>query len=396
MFDFVFYKRRWLQIGAISMLIVSVAVAFTFAPATTNALNEMGVNFVYLPLVLTAPQAGQACPQSHHNPDQWHPLVDPVTGCHYNHEHKHDPNQVNDIFGSPGVWFGGASLSYPWETPHENHEKHEAYSWMVRRGVPSHGRETWIQAFRLQVHATTAPFMADNGALHGGYLARFHSYSLEAQVCNQSGQCGLVRTGGWIDFGNLEINGYGAIPLPGEEEAVDDNGRRRIHYFHQDPELRKESQFGAPFFWYGRQRPNSPPWGNVPLNPILIAVSTTDASVNVDPDRLYELLFFCPEHDCNKNDSTIQAHVVQFSIPNAYADSNGRVNLSAYTNRYGELVTGCTTPSLNCVPLLIENAPATSGPVQHRDDTHLLDHPNSGYDEFDTSPPNLWWIDYPN
>jgi hypothetical protein len=388
-------KRSW-QMAVAAMMIVGAILAYVANIAAPARLYSAGDTAAYLPLIFRGAQAGERCPDSHHDPDQWHPLVDPQSGCYYGHEHKHDPNQVNDIFGPPGAWFGGTSISYPWETPHENHEKHEAYSWIVRRGIPSHNREAWIQDFRLQVHATSAPFTAPDGTLHGGYLARFHSYSLEARVCNNAGQCGLVRTGGWIDFGNLEIAGFGPIPLPGEAEAVTDQGRRRIHYFHADPERRRESQLGAPFFWYGRQRPQSPPWDNVPLNPVLIAVSTNDSAVNVDPERPYELLFFCPDYDCNKNDSTVQAHVVQFSLRVNYAGANGRINLATYTNRLGELVTGCTAPGLDCVPLIIDNAPATPGPIQHRDDTHLVDHPNLGYDDFDTSPPGQWWIKYPN
>jgi hypothetical protein len=391
-----FSSKRSFQIGVLGIIIAGATIANTAKNVSPAGMYTTGANVTYLPLLFRMVAAGERCPLSEHDAAQWHPLVDPKIGCHYGHEHKHDPNQVNDIFGPPGAWFGGTSISYPWETPHENHEKHEAYSWMVRRGIPSHGRETWIQDFRLQVHATSAPFRAADGSLHGGYLARFHSYSLEARFCNQSGQCGTVRTGGWLDFGNLEISGYGVVPLPGEEEAVADLGGRRIHYFHLDHERRSESRFGTPFFWYGRHRPTSPPWVNVPLNPVLIAVSTMDSAVNVDPERLYELLFFCPEYDCNKNDSTIQAHVVQFAVPPAYAGADGRVNLATYTNRYGEIAHGCTAAGLDCVPLIIENAPPTSGAIQHRDDTHLVDHPRQGYDDFDTSPPGQWWIRYPN
>jgi hypothetical protein len=382
--------RRYLFPVILALLLASAALAFSSSEDPVVAENV-----AYLPFVAQESLGLAVCPESLHDPARWHPLIDPALGCHYRHEHKHDPNQVNDIFGSPGAWFGGASISYPWQTTHENEEKHEAYGWIVRRGILSQGRPAWIQDFRLQVHATSAPFTTASGSLHGGYLARFHSFSLEARACNTAGQCGLVRTGGWIDFGNLEISGYGALPLPGEEEAVFDLGRRRIHYFYQDHAQRSDSRFGASYFWYGRQQPDSPA-ANVPLKPILIALSTMDAAVNVDPARLYELLFFCPAHDCNKNDSTIQAHVVQFTVPAAYAGSDGRVNLTTYTNRFGELVTGCTAIGLDCIPLRIENAPATSGPIQHRDDTHLLDHPQGGYDDFDTSPPGLWWIGYPN
>lgn len=390
-------KSNFARLGQrIIVFVITALILITGAPylATTPRLLADNSSIIYLPLAIRGPQP---CPDWYHDPNEWHPLVDPVTGCHYAHEHKHDPNQINDIFGPPGAWFSGTAISYPWETPHENHLKHEAYSWIVRRNIPSHNRTIWIKDFRLQIHATSAPFTAENGSLHGGYLARFHSYSLEAQVCDLLGNCGIVRTGGWVDFGNLEIDGYGAVPLPGEEDAVSDLGRRRIHYNHPDFELRWQPQFGASFFWYGRQRPPQPPWTNVPLHPVLIAVSTKDSSVNVDPDRLDELLFFCPEFNCNKNDSTIQAHVVQISVPGGpYADTNGIVNLNTFTNRYGELVTSCAVPALDCVPLIIDNAPASGGTLQHRDDTHLIDHPNTGYDDFDTSPSGHWWIKYPN
>lgn len=385
-------KRRNLLILVLALLCASTAIAYTSGNNESLAVE----NGAYLPLVGHESHRVSLCPDSLHDPTQWHPLVDPVVGCRYRHEHKHDPHQVNDIFGPPGAWFGGASISYPWQTHHENEEKHEAYGWIVRRGIPSHDRPEWIQDFRLQIHATSTPFTAADGSLHGGYLARFHSFSLEARACNTAGQCGIVRTGGWIDFGSLEISGYGDFPFPGEEDAVSDKARRRLHFFYQDMEKLKKSGANASFFWYGRHQPPNSPTAIVPLRPVVIAVSTRDAAVNIDPNRLYELLFICPDYDCNKNDSTIQAHVVQFAVRHNYAGADGLVNLAAFTSRYGELVNGCTTVGLDCVPLLIENAPVTSTPTQHRDDQHLVDHPRAGYDDFDTSPPGQWWIDYPN
>ena len=68
-----------------------------------------------------------------------------------------------------------------------------------------------------------------------GTLTRYHSFSLEAQTCNSSNQCGIVRTGGWIDFGNLEVSEDGVVPLEGQEDAVNDTARRRIHYYIINP-----------------------------------------------------------------------------------------------------------------------------------------------------------------
>jgi hypothetical protein len=61
-----------------------------------------------------SPSGAPLCEE--HDPNKWHPLYDAASGCHYEHEHKHDPNEVNDIFGAPGAWFGGDELSYPWQT----------------------------------------------------------------------------------------------------------------------------------------------------------------------------------------------------------------------------------------------------------------------------------------
>lgn len=146
------------------------------------------------------------------------------------------------------------------------------------------------------------------------------------------------------------------------------------------------------FFWYGRAGLIN---GDLPaLHPFQVAVATGDGSVNVVPNDLYSLNFFCPDWDCKLNNSTIQAHVVGFGVPSAFdPDGNDLANYSGYTDRYGVLTNGCTTPSLDCVPLLVENAPV--GQVQHRDDQDLGINP-SGEKDFDISPPGEWWIEYPD
>lgn len=355
----------------------------TVAEATTAVANAN-----------VAPSASApACDPALHDPAQWHGLWNATAGCHYNHEHKHNPHDVDDIFGPPGAWFGGGELSYPWQTfkgsngdypawsgnvaDLENIAKHNNYGWIVRRDIPAHaGMEpdgTWIRAFRLQYHGMGEPH---------DVTARFHSFSLEAEVCNLNGDCGIVRTGGWLDFGNLEIDG--AVPLPGEEDAVGDDGRRRIHFFYADPERRAEPGFKAEFFWYGRHRPIQPPFSDVPLDPMLIALAQADVWYNVDPADPHAFNLFCPDYQCNKNGSTIQAHVIQFTV--RQSDFNG------YTDRYGRLAPTCAAPGLDCVPLILEHVPL--GSVQHRDDRDLgLD--SAGAQDFDISPAGVWWIEPP-
>lgn len=354
--------------------------------------DSFGSFTVFLPIVRKSGM--QSCPPSLHNPNEWHALIDPINNCHYDHEHKHDPAEVNDIFGPPGAWFGGTSLSYPWQTTDENLTKHEAYGWIVRRGILANGRNLWIKDFRWQVHATSAPFTAPDGTLHGGYLSRFHSYSLEAQVCNSNEQCGIVRTGGWIDFGNLEIDNIDDcvyLPTdPSQQEACGNLGRRRIHFYFPGQNPPNNSTF----FWYGRAGILGDSTSIPALNPVQVAIATGDGSVNVVPNDLYNLHFFCPQWDCKLNNSTIQAHVVGFGVPNAFdPDGDGIAYFNGFNDRYGALDSNCTFVGPTCVPLIVDGAPI--GIVQHRDDRDLGVGPG-GEQDFDTSPPGQWWVEYPD
>jgi hypothetical protein len=325
-----------------------------------------------------APYAGAPlCPDSLHESTRFHTLWNAAAGCHYDHEHKHDPKEVDDIFGSVGAWFGGSEISYPWETPNENHHKHEAYGWLVRRDIPAHGENLWIKDFRLQFHAMSGP--TDT-------VTRYHSFSLEARICRQDGQCGIVRRGGWIDFGKLDVTGYGTVPLPGQDDpaVLADDGRRRIHYF-DNPEIPE-------FFWYGR---NMPP-DSAPESPDLsIALASGDTFSRVDPDNPGAMNFFCPDFHCDKNGSTIQAHVVQVvTISHLHdPDGDGFVDIDSYVDRYGDYASGCQEVSLDCTPILFEHVPL--GDVQHRDDEDLRFGPK-GAKDFDLSPPGEWWIRFPN
>lgn len=158
------------------------------------------------------------CLPSEHDPNTWHALVDPVKKCHYNHHHGDDPSLVDDLFGPVGAWFGqpGRSIAYPWQTfpisdtetnPNvdkpanvkwENEAKHEGYIWIVRRNQMCAGGRNCVTDFRLQAH-----FMSSHDA-----PVRFHSFSAELRVCEDAIRktgCGLIRTGGWMNYDKLFI-----------------------------------------------------------------------------------------------------------------------------------------------------------------------------------------------
>jgi hypothetical protein len=302
------------------------------------------------------------------NPEKWHGLWDENMGCHYDHEHKHNPNELNNIFGQPGAWFGnpGQEISYSWQTfvgangnypewsgipAHlENVAKHNNYGWIVRKDIPQYASQ-WICNFREQFHAVSAA---------PGTTTRFHSFSLEVQICTSQGDT-IIQTGGWIDFGNLEVDGN-VVVLPGESDAVGDTGRRRIHFF--DPPIPE-------FFWYGRfNRPNIQPGI---LGSTGFALATGDAWDVVNPQNPTVNTFFCPDFLCDKNGSTIQAHFVQVQLPNG--------NFDGYTDRYGLQNEDCIEVGLDCVPTIIQgtHSPAI---IQYRGDAHL-NEPTKGLVDFD-------------
>jgi hypothetical protein len=111
----------------------------------------------------------------------------------------------------------------------------------------------------------------------------------------------------------------------------------------------------------------------------------------IDPNNPAAENLFCPDYHCSLNGSNLQAHDIGLKIPSEMdTDGDNLVNFSGYTNRYGEIVEGCTAVGLDCVPLEIINMPV--GRYAYRDS-------NSGMGDgrtYDTSPSGEWWIAFPN
>lgn len=304
-----------------------------------------------------------------HDPTAWHGLYDAAKNCHYSHEHKQDPNAVNDIFGPVGALYTGQEISYPWQTfsaaGTENEMKHGGYGWLVSRdmGCSSAFADGCLTDFRVQYHAIMAA---------AGAVTRFHSFWLEARGCLESNpsRCGIIRTGGWADYGRLEIDGQ-TVALPNDPSGSVSG--RRIHYYNTG-----SSNYGT---WYGN-------------NAIaLVAIQTADMWGLVNPSNPSELHLFCPDFRCRNNNSTMQAHAIGVVIPSAWDnDGDGYVTYRGYTDRYGKIVNGCTQVGLDCVPLEVIDMPV--GTYQYRDDTHGLG--DTGRGDFDVSPSGEYWITYPN
>lgn len=292
-----------------------------------------------------------------HNPTEYHALYNAEADCWYDHEHGDDPSTVDDIFGETSSWWGGEqSISYPWQTfgfegsmsgggsdfptrtgAFENDAKHQGYKWHVRRDLPCYSQfaDGCITAIRSIDHADGS---------HGIHV-RFHSFAVEMLVCPESRptDCGIVRTGGWADKGNLAIDnqivpGYGPTQI---------NGGTRLHNYSGN------QAFAT---WYGGS------------NKADVVTQFEDMWVTVNPADPNTIIFRCPDdpNNCGYNSSKRQLHLVGSRLQptevrwlrqQGHIDANGKINYTGFTNRYGTLIrdNSCTTASLDCVPISYSN-----------------------------------------
>ena len=382
---------------------VDVKLAQQFLPAL------MMVAFAFLTGRAEAADGGvdpyPGAPQcASHNPNQWHAHWDRARGCYYDHEHKDNPGVILpgmtfeeraaaqaavDVFGAPGHWFGGTSISYPWQTFHgagssyatgpanpamyENGRKHEGYGWIVRTNIAPRSPH-FIKDYRLHYHAIFAS---------PGAVTRYHSYSLEANVCKVNEGCRIIRTGGWLDFGHLKISGR-RITLPDQEG---DGARQRLHasYRFGSGEYARREDFRTAAVWYGLfTHPDQAKstWRHddtgKPFRRLAVALETYDAWAEVDRNDPTQQTFFCPAFDCNKNGSTVKMHRLTLDIVEE--------SFNGYTDRFGLPNADCYRVNLDCIPTTIEQG--TRFYANANDYGHPLD--------YDMSPDGVWWLRYPN
>jgi hypothetical protein len=189
-----------------------------------------------------------ACPS--HNPNTWHGIWDYQRGCHYDHTHGDDPSLANVYFGTFGALWGGTTISYPFNSgPMENTMKHNGYKVSVRmpgyHPFPKCGTEdntditgdnsdNCVVAARVEYH------------LVGGLMdiiARYHSFFAEIYVCSGKSnytQCGVIRTGGLVDYGQLQAPHYNArVVRPGG--TIDFGDGMMMTYSADGPDLPNKS-----------------------------------------------------------------------------------------------------------------------------------------------------------
>ena len=321
-----------------------------------------------------------------HDREVWHALIREDGACHYDHEHKDDPNQVNDIFGVPGEWWGqpGQSIAYPWMTSEmENTRKHGGFGWMVRRDLDCPSTPC-LSAFRVQYHAVMSQM---------GMETRYHSHSGEYWIENGDGTYGLVRRGGWLDFGGLTVNYQTMIEPPMSEGLL----TLRFHLEPSDFSI----EYGAPAvgIWYGSPVAYAEPLGLLGR----VAIRTDDSFGRYQTDGSYHFFPYA-----RYNNSTMNIRNMELIVrPLWDTNQDGRVNLRGFTDHEGRIVSvqpwgdgqklidwygipqaPLVAPAeLDMIPLVIENAPA--GKV-------IPPYKETIVNEYDTSPEGESWIAHPN
>ncbi|HET7010990.1 MAG TPA: hypothetical protein VFI11_09465 [Anaerolineales bacterium] len=335
-----------------------------------------------------APTPAAAAPASHpgepyasapqcedHDSRTYHGLWDSARGCHYDHHHGDDPHTVDDVFGTDYYDWAGGSISYPWQTVNpqtgclENDCKHTGYVWLVRRDQRCYSAFTngCVVAFRALVHAMASSHDTS---------VRYHSAWLEAKVCREDAPqvCGIFRSGGWQDTGDLLIDRRRVIDYP------NNFNRFKLHFLQAG-----NARFGT---WYsmspGGEEKRGGLWG--------VTVELGDMWGPLDPADPHRMQFFCddPDTNCSWNGSRYQPHVIGVQFPPRFRsivdpDRNNIAIYDGFADRWGVPAAGCTTVSRDCIPLVIENVPIRyqyQGRFDYREYDVLFDGETSGWIQF--------------
>lgn len=327
---------------------------------------------------------------SGHNDTIWHPVSADIS-----HTHNDDPASVNHIFGPVEPYTSGQSISYPWETPNENLNKHEGYKWFVFdwgncRMTTSQlaSGNLCVVAGRIQHHVIGGPV---------GAQTRVHSFWAELQLCTQDmSQCEIFRQGGHVPYGCLRAIGAKPrthISLPSDDGFCDtqeqvDGSSYREHLQPQQVPTNKDHVYAN---W---STLNDQQMG------IQFAFSTADDWQGIDVNDPLTLNFICPDFQCKYNHTTEAFYriIVEDSFLQQFDDGTGIANFNGFTDRFGENFFNSCTLGPDCAPLIIENVPIQTATFRFlkEDFGGRTFHDEAELNDFDLSPPGEFWIEYPN
>ena len=417
--------KSLVRVVSVHLLAGTVAVAHGGSPDTIFAAGFEVPDFV-------KPFAGApAC--AHHDDSRFHELWDGLRVCHHDHTHNADPSapEAIAVFGRPGYDETGRTISYPWQTRGddgtENQRKHGGYKWLVELDLPVKTELNWdvdppnaIRGIRAQYHFLSTA---------RGTRTRLHSFWAEMQVCPVSDlqDCGIVRGGGIWDTGILHTpykerwvplpdqdppdeELYGTIRLFGVDDAPPGFTVDPYRAHHRTCEETRElfSRLPDAFdrdagsAYADTNRDNKILWTSAPNvfgynHHLGLFVMVFDASDCANPDQIYVDEPLCDDHRCRFNGSehlpfTLWAYVDP-DLDGSSLDEdgliNGRVTFHGFTDRKGNIDTGCVRADESCVPYALENAPTLyAGWDTPVDNGKWLER----FKDFDQSPDGEWWI----
>ncbi len=384
------------------------------APAPDPKSLEIGVDINKYEAMRQGALRGEydrLCTDAEHDENKWHPLVNVEKKCHYDHQHGDDPTLLNDVFGEPGAWFGkpGQSISYPWQTfkipagttnryitPEqagtqlENQHGHKMYYWVVRRNQPCDANGYCVKDFRIQFHGDTTFMHAET---------RYHSIAMEVRACkdvNDLSTCGIIRTGGWMDYRRLFAPPIGTISPGGDcgnppndaafakyfislsadtlfDDAADFQGRLDEFRCHQvlTPEViarqPKVTDNTALMEWWGHGLTDVR-FNLFVYDPISNTIETAPGSQKL------QVNYNCAEGNpsCRYNNSIFSASIGYILPVNSYlgAEMTGdlitdlSLDKKHYYTRWGDRNTSCTTVGLDCIPIEYNNLRLKQQPGQ--------------------------------
>jgi hypothetical protein len=331
----------------------------------------MKIILLLVMLAMTTPIYAQVAPYATapacltHDSRAYHGLWDSVRGCHYDHHHGGNPHDLDDVFGTElFTLLDGDGPGHPWQTFSaagiENDLKHAGYQWHTFRNV---GNGSTIPTFRLQMH--------QHSVLDAG--VQFHSYVLEMLIVDPlDGSQGFIRAMGWLNTGDLVMDGVTALNVPDNEP-----GRHKQH-----------SATGLNQIWYGATmattngtvRPNGrvdyPRWITISTSVHNAHGSTQNASPFLSNQFYCESIGIVDDTRCRANSTTYRPHLIGFNgtggnrqlhaqvAPILDPDGDGWIDGTFYHNRYGvpQPNGACNGASLDCAPYTYQHVRLSGGP----------------------------------
>lgn len=367
---------------AVLLALVFVLGAFLFVQAQTIYIPFVGDPTANIATVEPYPSA-PLCAM--HDPITYHGLWNEVDGCHHNHTHNYNglAPEVQAIFGDYTA-YTGQQVSYPWQTfagaapglaqpptnpVWENDAKHAGYKFDFYDFPPA---QYGCPVAQTNTASVPNAWLIERHSLghKGDFMARVHSAWAMIRFCipNQPGQVAYLYTGGWQDFGQRISPYQGHIyPIPGSPSPTYPSPRAPYiaHSCINHADCRGDNESNTSWISFAQMIPGHKLLGfGFRSNDSQQKIDASGGFNTADPTFVY----LCNDGNgnfvptgCRFNHSTGHTYQVTGNIPASYDLLDGvdddRVNYTGYTDRWGNVVTGCTANALDCVPVKMLNLP---------------------------------------